>query len=34
MDENTQISAEMILIMGTLGVMVIVAGSFITNISH
>ena len=34
MDENAQISAEMILIMGALLVLVIVAGGFIINISH
>ena len=33
MDENGQISAEMILIMGALLVLVIVAGGFIFNIS-
>jgi uncharacterized protein (UPF0333 family) len=33
MDENAQISAEMILIMGALLVLVIVAGGFILNIS-
>ena len=33
MDENAQISAEMILIMGALLVIVIVAGGFIFNIS-
>lgn len=34
MDENAQISAEMILIMGALLVLVIVAGGFIFNISQ
>jgi uncharacterized protein (UPF0333 family) len=34
MDENAQISAEMILIMGALLVLVIVAGGFILNISQ
>ena len=34
MDENAQISAEMILIMGALLVIVIVAGGFIFNISQ
>jgi hypothetical protein len=34
MDENAQISAEMILIMGMLLVIVIVAGGFITNMAH
>jgi hypothetical protein len=34
MDENAQISAEMILIMGALLVIVIVAGGFIINIAH
>jgi uncharacterized protein (UPF0333 family) len=34
MDENAQISAEMILIMGALLIIVIVAGGFIINISH
>ena len=34
MDENAQISAEMILIMGALLVLVIVAGGFIINIAH
>ncbi len=34
MDENAQISAEMILIMGAILVLVIVAGGFIFNISH
>lgn len=34
MDENGQISAEMILIMGALLIIVIVAGGFIINISH
>ena len=33
MDENAQISAEMILIMGAMLVLVIVAGGFIINIS-
>ncbi len=33
MDENAQISAEMILIMGAMLVLVIVAGGFILNIS-
>jgi len=33
MDEKAQISAEMILIMGALLVLVIVAGGFIFNIS-
>ena len=33
MDENAQISAEMILIMGALLVLVIVAGGFIYNIA-
>jgi uncharacterized protein (UPF0333 family) len=33
MDEKAQISAEMILIMGALLVIVIVAGGFILNIS-
>jgi uncharacterized protein (UPF0333 family) len=34
MDENAQISAEMILIMGALLVIVIVAGLFIFNIAQ
>jgi uncharacterized protein (UPF0333 family) len=34
MDEKAQISAEMILIMGALLVIVIVAGGFIFNISQ
>jgi hypothetical protein len=34
MDESAQISAEMILIMGALLVLVIVAGGFIMNISR
>jgi uncharacterized protein (UPF0333 family) len=34
MDEKAQISAEMILIMGALLVIVIVAGGFIYNISQ
>jgi hypothetical protein len=34
MDEHAQISAEMILIMGILLVIVIVAGGFITNMAH
>jgi hypothetical protein len=34
MDEHAQISAEMLLIMGVLLVIVIVAGGFITNMSH
>jgi hypothetical protein len=34
MDENAQISAEMILIMGALLVLVIIAGGFIFNISQ
>jgi uncharacterized protein (UPF0333 family) len=34
MDEHAQISAEMILIMGVLLVIVIVAGGFITNMAH
>ena len=34
MDENAQISAEMILIMGALLVIVIIAGGFIINIAH
>ena len=34
MDESGQISAEMILIMGALLVLVIVAGGFIFNISQ
>lgn len=34
MDEHAQISAEMILIMGVLLVIVIVAGGFITNMTH
>ena len=34
MDENAQISAEMILIMGAMLVLVIVAGGFILNISQ
>lgn len=34
MDEKAQISAEMILIMGALLVLVIVAGGFIFNISQ
>jgi uncharacterized protein (UPF0333 family) len=34
MDEHAQISAEMILIMGMLLVIVIVAGGFITNMAH
>jgi uncharacterized protein (UPF0333 family) len=34
MDEHAQISAEMILIMGVLLVIVIVAGGFIINMSH
>ena len=33
MDENAQISAEMILLMGAILVIVIVAGGFIINIS-
>ena len=33
MDEHAQISAEMILIMGVLLVIVIVAGGFITNMA-
>jgi uncharacterized protein (UPF0333 family) len=33
MDENAQISAEMILIMGAMLVLVIVAGGFIINIT-
>jgi uncharacterized protein (UPF0333 family) len=33
MDENAQISAEMILLMGAMLVLVIVAGGFILNIS-
>jgi uncharacterized protein (UPF0333 family) len=33
MDENAQISAEMILLMGAMLVIVIVAGGFILNIS-
>ena len=34
MDEKAQISAEMILIMGALLVIVIVAGGFITTMAH
>jgi len=34
MDENAQISAEMILIMGALLIIVIVAGQFIINIAQ
>ena len=34
MDENGQISAEMILIMGALLIIVIVAGGFIFNICY
>lgn len=34
MDEHAQISAEMILIMGVLLVIVIVAGLFISNMAH
>jgi len=34
MDEHAQISAEMILIMGVLLVIVIVAGGFITNMAQ
>ena len=34
MDENAQISAEMILIMGVLLIIVIVAGQFIINIAQ
>ncbi|MGB9200724.1 class III signal peptide-containing protein [Methanobacterium sp.] len=34
MDENAQISAEMILLMGAILVLVIVAGGFILNISQ
>ncbi len=34
MDEKAQISAEMILIMGAILVLVIVAGGFIFNISN
>ncbi len=34
MDEKAQISAEMILIMGALLILVIVAGGFIFNISQ
>ena len=34
MDENAQISAEMILIMGAILILVIVAGLFITNITR
>jgi len=34
MDEKAQISAEMILIMGVLLVIVIVAGGFITSMAH
>ena len=34
MDEKAQISAEMILIMGALLIIVIVAGGFIFNISQ
>ena len=34
MDENAQISAEMILIMGAILILVIIAGGFIYNISQ
>ena len=34
MDENAQISAEMILILGAMMIVVIVAGGFIFNISQ
>jgi len=34
MDENAQISAEMILILGAMMIVVIIAGGFIFNISQ